>query len=119
LSAEWKTTRQSGGLVQEFVESAGIRGISDLAGSRIKKFSNVAEIDVRKNRDHAELAQDRQKILDHARAAEWTRGHSANTSGLVDVFLQIAVEDMLQQTWKTVIVLRDNEYERVRVVHHL
>src|ERR1043166_514469 len=96
FAAESKSTRHPDEFVQEFVEATVVSEISDLAGRRIEKFSSVAEIDVRKNSDHPELAYDRQKILDHARAAERTRGHAANTGGLVNVFLEIRVEHMLQ-----------------------
>src|SRR5436190_14209232 len=56
LAAESKSAGHPNEFVQEFVEATAVSGISDLAGGRIKKFSGVPEIDVRKNRDHAELA---------------------------------------------------------------
>src|SRR5262245_51730611 len=56
LAAEPKSACQPDEFVQEFVEATAVSSISDLAGGRIEKFSGVAEIDVRKNRDHAELA---------------------------------------------------------------
>src|SRR6266496_6182205 len=58
LAAESKSPCHPDELVEEFVEATAVGGISDLAGSRIKKFSGVAEIAVRKNRDHAEVGQD-------------------------------------------------------------
>src|SRR5262249_23208613 len=119
FAAKAEHSRHPDEFVQEFVEAIPVGRISDLACSRIKKFSDVAEIDVRKNRDHSEFAQHRKKILYHARAAEWARGHTANPGGLMDVFLQVRVEHMLQQTRKTVVILRDNEDERVGVVHRL
>src|SRR6266404_9746629 len=54
LAAESKSARHPDEFVQEFVEATAVSGISDLAGGRIKKFFGVPEIDVRKNRDHAE-----------------------------------------------------------------
>ena len=56
LAAESKSARHPDEFVQEFVEATAVSATSDLASGRIKKFSGVAEIDVRKNRDHAELA---------------------------------------------------------------
>ena len=56
LAAVPKSARHPDEFVQEFIEATTVSGISDFAGGRIKKFSGVAEIDVRKNRDHAELA---------------------------------------------------------------
>ena len=56
LAAVPKSAGHPDEFVQEFIEATAVSGISDLASGRIKKFYGVAEIDVRKNRDHAELA---------------------------------------------------------------
>src|SRR5205823_770678 len=95
--------------VEELLHTAAIGRVSIFAGRRIEKLSCRAEIDVRENCDQPQLAQHREQTLDHARAAKRTRRYAANTDCLVNVFFQVCVEHMLQQTWETVIIFRNDE----------
>src|SRR5436190_14724294 len=83
-------------LVQKFLHTPRVSRIGNLTSRRIEKLPSGTEINIRENRNQAELAQHRQETLDHAHAAEWARGYTANANGFVDVFVQICIEHMFQ-----------------------
>src|SRR5207249_3941579 len=58
--------------VEKFLHATAVSWIGHFASRRIKQFSCRTEVNVRENRNEAELAQNRQQTLDHARAAKWT-----------------------------------------------
>ena len=70
---------------------------------------NLADVDIPENRHQAQLAHHGQQALDDADAGERTRRHADQSNGLVDVLVEAAIEDVLQQSGETVVVLgRDN-----------
>ena len=73
-------------------------------------FSDLTDVDVPEERDESQFAHDGQEALHDADAGERTRGHANKPYGLVDVLAETAVESVLQQPGKTVVVLgRDDD----------
>src|SRR5947208_16480618 len=99
--------------VEKLVHSTRISRIGNCAGRGIKKFSGVTEINIRKDRDQTKHTQHCQQSLNHARAAEWSRGNAAHAGGIVNVLLQIRVEHILRQTWELDMVLRNDDTKAV------
>src|SRR6266404_7740858 len=104
-------------LVQKFLHTPRVSRIGNLTSRRIEKLPSGTEINIREDGNQAELAQHRQQTLDHARAAEWTSRHATNANGFVDVFLQVCIEHVLQQTREAMIVLRHNKDEPVSALY--
>src|SRR5262249_58240468 len=100
-------------LVQEFFKATDVSWIGDLAGCRIEQFASGTEIDIPKNRNQPEFTQDREQALDHTRAAECSSRYPADADGFVDIFFQVCIEHMLQQTGETMIVFRNDEDESI------
>src|SRR5882724_2180147 len=113
-----KRSRHPNKFVEKFVHASGVSRIGNFARSGIEKPPRGTEINIRENRDQSQLPHHRHQTLDHARAAEWTRRHTANANGFMDVFLQVCVEHVFQQTGETVIVFGNNENESVGPRHH-
>src|SRR5207244_13603482 len=63
--------------------------------------------------DEAELPHDGKKLFDHARTAEWSGGDAANSDHLMNIFFQIHVERVLQQSGVAMIVFRRHEDEPI------
>src|SRR4029077_20680179 len=97
-----KSARHPDKLIQNFFHATGVSWIRSLAGRRVEKLSCGAEIDIPENRDEAELAQHRKQTLDHPRTAEWTSGHATDANRFMNVFREICIQHMLQQSWETV-----------------
>src|SRR5262245_30347423 len=88
-----KNARHPDKLVQEFFYATAVSRVGDFA-ALIKKLSCIAEVDIPKNRDQAELTQHREQTLDHPCTAERTSRYATNANGFVNVFLQVCVEHM-------------------------
>src|SRR5262249_5827358 len=58
-------------------------------------------------------------MFDHASPAEYTCRHAHDTCRFVDVFLEAAVEDVLEQAGKTVVVFRRDDDQGVGSLHCL
>ena len=70
---------------------------------------DLADVDVPEDRDQAQLAHDGQQALNDADPRERTCRHADKSNGFVDVFVEAAIERVLQQSRKTMVVLgRDN-----------
>ena len=72
-------------------------------------FSHLADVDVPEERDESQFAHDGQEALHDADSGERPRGHADKPYGLVDVLAETAVERVLQQPGKTVVVLGCND----------
>src|SRR5438477_11904578 len=96
-------------LAKEFVDPPAVCGILHFASGRVEEFSRSAEVNVRENCDQSEFAQHREQTLDHPSAAEWTGRNAANTDRFVNIFFQVRIEHMFQQTWETMVIFWDDE----------
>jgi hypothetical protein len=67
-----KRSRHPNKFVEKFVHASGVSRISNFARGRIEELSRGTKVNIREDRNQAELTQDRQQTLDHARTAEWT-----------------------------------------------
>src|SRR4029453_3258701 len=75
-----------------------------------KDFPHLANVDVPEDRDEAQLTHDRQQALNDPDPRERTCRHADESDGFVDVFVEAAIEGMLQESGKTMVVLgRDND----------
>src|SRR5437868_1362658 len=108
-----KCARHPDEFVQEFCHTTPVSWIGDFSGRRIEQFASGTEVDIPKNRNQPEFTQDREQALDHTRAAEWSGRYAADADGSVDIFYQVCIEQMLQQTGETMIVFRNDEYESI------
>src|SRR5207245_568621 len=73
-------------------------------------FPHLANVDVPENRDEAQLAHDGQQALNDADPGERTCRHADEANGFVDVLVEAAIERVLQESRKTMVVLgRDND----------
>src|SRR5437762_5903451 len=95
--------------VQEFVDPPAVCGILHFASGWVEKLSRGAEVNVRENCDQSEFAQHWEQTLDHPRATEWASRHATNSNCFMDVFLQVCIEHMLQETWETMVIFRNDE----------
>src|SRR5207244_1962175 len=103
-------------LAKEFVDPPAVCGILHFASGRVEEFSRSAEVNVRENCDQSEFAQHREQTLDHPSAAEWTGRNAANTDCFVNIFFQVRIEHMFQQTWETMVIFWDDENKAIGAI---
>src|SRR5205085_5049546 len=73
--------------------------------------------DVPEDRDEAELAQHREEVLDAAGPAERAGRDADDARRLVDVLLEAAVENVLQEARVAVVVLGRDDHDGVGAIH--
>src|SRR5947208_7342196 len=76
-------------------------------------FPHLANVDVPENRDEAQLAHDRQQALNDADPGERTCRHADEANGFVDVLVEAAIERVLQESRKTMVVLGRDNYQTI------
>lgn len=99
-------------LIEEFRCAFDVRVLEQVSG-RIKHRFHVGKIYVHKDRHQTQLAQHRQKTLNHAGTAEWSGRHPANADRLVDVLFEVGVEHVLQKARVAVVVFGRDDHQRV------
>jgi hypothetical protein len=80
--------------VQKFVRASHKRGVEQIARF-VKKFEDIAEVEVEENVYKSQLAHWCKAILNHASAAERTGRDAGNSDRFMDVFREVAVQHML------------------------
>src|SRR6185295_9803698 len=103
-------------LAQELLGTADV-GLIEQLSILIKHFSDAAKVDVPEYRHKPQFPQNRLKVLDHASAPEHPRGDTDNAGRFVNVFFQTAIENVLQQTRKTTVVLGSNDHHGIGPFH--
>ena len=56
--------------------------------------------------------------MNNSSTAKPTRGHTTNANCLVNIFLQVRIQQVLQKPRIAVIVFRYDEHKRIRAHHH-
>ena len=92
-------------LSQEFVGAAHQCRVEQ-AAVLVEDLPHAPDVHVPEDRHQPQLAKHRQRGLDDPGSAEGAGRHRHDPCGLVDVFLEAAVQDVLEQARHRVIVLR-------------
>src|SRR6266478_3135869 len=100
-------------LVEEFADSLDVRLVEQVS-SGIEQRLRAGKVAIPKNRHQAELPEDGNQILDHARATKATRRYTANAHSLVYVLFQIRIEYVLKDSRIAVVVLWNDQHQSIR-----
>src|SRR5437867_1076319 len=77
---------------------------------------DLGDVPIPENGHKSKLPHHRQKILDNASSAEWSRRHANDSHSFVDVLFEVCVENMFEQPRISVVVFRRDDDECIRAI---
>ncbi len=98
------------------IDALDIRLIQKLAVV-VKKLLRARKVPIPEDGHKPELPQNGQQILYHSCAAEPAGRDAADPHRLMDVFLQVRIQHVLEQARVAVVVLRRHDHQRIRTGH--